>query len=291
MVDLGENIKRLRLGFGETQEEIGEVIGVSKQVIYSYEKNRTQPDKLALAAICNHFMISVDELLTCEIPKVEVFVADPKYVFSKIDVFFPMLEVDRCMNESMKKAEVLRNAIFSELRILDLSHLNLICECLEAYENAFLDEKCRVYAAANYVGMWSLLLIALKIVPVSMKDIPLFVTIDTGEGKMRPFTEEMYGEEAAGVYRSLRERKKDVFYDECLSYIRGIGSLSDLGYFYLASSYLWGTVENEHSINVNRRLGREMMRSYAKIGNPYAMAFLGIKQDMKKKKRAKKRKK
>lgn len=61
---LGNNIRCLRMAYGETQEQLGDAIGVEKNTVSSYEKGRTEPNKEILSLISSHYMISVEELLS-----------------------------------------------------------------------------------------------------------------------------------------------------------------------------------------------------------------------------------
>ncbi len=62
-VIIGENIKRLRITNGLTQEKLADILGVSPQAISRWEKSTTYPDINMLPSIANYFNVSVDELL------------------------------------------------------------------------------------------------------------------------------------------------------------------------------------------------------------------------------------
>ena len=274
---LGENIRRLRISYEETQAELGDVLNVTKQAVCAYEAGKRDPDQYMLAVIANHYMISLDELVNTEIPKMRRVRIDPKYIFSRMDTFFPMIEYDGDrMNPDMVRAQMLHHAIISEMKNLEMKHLPLLYECLCAYEAAFKDKKCRAVAAANYVGLWYLLLIVLKIVPDIAKEMPAPFYADEEEKRRIMAFGEAFGEEAERLLDKIGEQGKEDFYDECLTYIIRDGNLSDLGYFYQASAYIWGVEGNDLSINMNRRFGYEMMRKYAHIGNPFAKGFLSV---------------
>ena len=57
-----ERIRELRLEHGLTQEEVGEIIGVKRYSIYSYEKGRACPEMKGLAALADYFDVSMDYL-------------------------------------------------------------------------------------------------------------------------------------------------------------------------------------------------------------------------------------
>lgn len=57
-----ERIRELRLERGLTQEELGEIIGVKRFSIYSYEKGRACPEMKGLVALAEFFDVSIDYL-------------------------------------------------------------------------------------------------------------------------------------------------------------------------------------------------------------------------------------
>lgn len=62
-ITLGENIRRLRLEKGMTQEQLAEVLTVSPQAVSRWEMGHALPDITLLMAISIYFDMSVDALL------------------------------------------------------------------------------------------------------------------------------------------------------------------------------------------------------------------------------------
>jgi len=60
---IGTNIKRLRVNKGITQEQLGDVLGVSSQAVSKWENESTLPDILSLPKLAEYFGISIDELM------------------------------------------------------------------------------------------------------------------------------------------------------------------------------------------------------------------------------------
>ena len=57
-----ERIKALRIEHGLTQEAVGEIIGVKRYAVYSYEKGRACPEMKGLVALADYFGVSMDYL-------------------------------------------------------------------------------------------------------------------------------------------------------------------------------------------------------------------------------------
>ena len=57
-----ERIRELRLERGLTQEKVGEIIGVKRYAVYSYEKGRACPEMKSLVALAEYFDVSMDYL-------------------------------------------------------------------------------------------------------------------------------------------------------------------------------------------------------------------------------------
>lgn len=62
-INIGENLKRLRLKKEITQEEMAEVFGVSPQAISRWENNTAYPDITLLAGIAIYYNTSIDEII------------------------------------------------------------------------------------------------------------------------------------------------------------------------------------------------------------------------------------
>ena len=62
-IAIGQNIKRVRKAAGETQQQLGEAVGVVQQSVAAWESDRCMPDVQSLANIAKHYNISTDALL------------------------------------------------------------------------------------------------------------------------------------------------------------------------------------------------------------------------------------
>lgn len=57
-----ERIRELRIESGLTQEALGEIIGVKRFAVYSYEKGRACPEMKNLVVLADYFDVSMDYL-------------------------------------------------------------------------------------------------------------------------------------------------------------------------------------------------------------------------------------
>lgn len=62
-MELNERIASVRKAAGLTQEQLGELAGVSRQAVSKWESGQAVPDALTLAALCRKLHVSADYLL------------------------------------------------------------------------------------------------------------------------------------------------------------------------------------------------------------------------------------
>lgn len=62
-MEFSENLKKLRLREGLTQYAFAERLGISKNLIYTYESEKSVPTTTTLLKICNEFHVTPNWLL------------------------------------------------------------------------------------------------------------------------------------------------------------------------------------------------------------------------------------
>ena len=62
-MEIGNQIKQLRLRRGITQEAMAQHFGISPQAVSKWENGYTLPDILMLCALADYFTVTTDELL------------------------------------------------------------------------------------------------------------------------------------------------------------------------------------------------------------------------------------
>lgn len=63
MKQIGKNIKKYRMEKGMTQDQLAEKLNVTRQAVSNWETGKTRPNLETLAAIGEHFGISVEDLI------------------------------------------------------------------------------------------------------------------------------------------------------------------------------------------------------------------------------------
>ena len=99
MLHLANNIKYIRLLAGKTQTEFGELIGCSKDSVYTYEKGKATPDELILSKISKIAGVTIEDLLHKDLSKREIKVIDPEskdmvYTLSSSDQAAKIIELE-----------------------------------------------------------------------------------------------------------------------------------------------------------------------------------------------------
>ena len=64
-MEFGEKLQELRKKKGLTQEELAEFLFVSRTAVSKWESGRGYPNIESLKAIAKFFLVTVDELLSC----------------------------------------------------------------------------------------------------------------------------------------------------------------------------------------------------------------------------------
>ena len=63
MAEFSERIKELRAEYGLTQAEVGNIIGVKRHSVYTYEKGLNYPEVRGLIILADYFKVSLDYLV------------------------------------------------------------------------------------------------------------------------------------------------------------------------------------------------------------------------------------
>lgn len=275
---IGKNIRSLRIAYGETQEKLGEDIGVSKNAISNYESGIRETDQKTLAAIAKHYSTSVEELLTSDFSKIDNITINPDSFWDNIDVLFPVTCTDTALqNKNFKKAYDIHRKFFNQLRKSNMDGIDDIIVCFNEYFEAYEDLNSKVEAAANLTGLWFLFMLMLN-TPNAIKEcsaaVMQVVSRDDKAKRILDNIDSSFEKEAKEIMDSINDSEINEILIDFLITIKKSKEWYELADYYIALRFVWNLADNELGFGINRRIGIEMMYAFAQIGNPYAYQFI-----------------
>lgn len=282
MVDwtkIGNNIRSLRLAYGETQEQLGFVIGdKGKNVISYYENGGRHPKEKTLELIAKHYLVSVAELKTCDFTNIKKISVDINAYYRNIRIIFPIVFSEKAMkNDLFKVAYKSHCAFFSELYKLSPSEVVSRSEiCIDNYTEALSNDESLVEAAANLLGLFYFLLGEMTMNQMLINNKPAaLMQIASNNRKVRKLIDDADILTESGSYNDeIVDDEINAFLSELLYVVKHSEVLSDLADYYLALQYILNMVDNELEYEDNRRIGAEMMVTFLRVKNPYVKRYL-----------------
>lgn len=276
---LGANIRSLRKAYGETQEELGAALDVEKNTVSYYENGKREPNKDMLTKIAKHFMVTIEELMYCDLSDIGSITVDNDAFWKNIDIILPIVLSEEALeNEHFKKAYKFHRSFYDELRKLSMDSIEHIDVCFDEYLEAYEDEKIKTEAAVNLLALWNLMLMMVKTVPLAMNNHPAALKqVAARNPKVRQIIDypnsnfEKDAQEAAVILDDPEIRE---FLDEMKTAVKRSYKWADLADYYLALQYIWNIVDNEMGWGFNCRVGVEMLNAFVSVGNVYANRFL-----------------
>lgn len=102
-LNIGANIKRLRLAKGLTQEQLAKLLNVSTAAISKWEAKNIYPDITMLYPLAEIFNVSIDELLGYDQLKIKVDIDNLISEYQKFNVNGNFTEASKLIAEARKK--------------------------------------------------------------------------------------------------------------------------------------------------------------------------------------------
>lgn len=278
---LGRNIRCLRVAYGETQEELGWSIGVEKNTISYYENRKREPDKEKLSAIAVHYMVSVEELLTSDFSNVDRISVNSHLFWEHIEEILPVTYSEKALkNKHFRKAHSIHRGMFDQLKKENLDGIDDLDICLNEYLDAYECEESKCEAAANFVGLWLLLTMGMKVPPNFMKNKPAaLLQLAMRDSKIRQMVEDTdpdFEKEAKEILTDLMDSEMEKLICELLTTVKQSEKWYPVADYFLALRYIFNLVNNDLEFEINRRIGGEMLNSFVMVGNPYANYYLSL---------------
>lgn len=276
---LGENIRGLRKAYGETQEQLGEVLHMEKNTVSSYETGTREPSKRTLRAIAKHYMISTEELLHGDWSSIGKIQIDKDAFWRYIDMVVPIVSSEKALrNPQFRKAYDAHQEFYNELRRVSMEKIDNVDICFDGYTDALDDNEIEAEAAANLVGLEYLLIMGIQAGASVMKEQPAALKQvarrDEKTEKLLKAPDPSLETDAKEILAEFHEEESEEMMSQLLTTIKKSQKWSDLADYYLALQYVWNLVDNGLDWGFNQRIGIEMLNAFVSVGNIYAARFL-----------------
>ena len=129
---MGHNIRCIRIAYGETQEQLGFIIGVEKTTISQQENGKREPSRDVLCAIAEHYVISVEELTQCDFSGINKIKVDQNALWKEMEYVFPIVASDEALsNQHFRKAYQQHHRFYDTLKRVCFDAFDEIDDCYE----------------------------------------------------------------------------------------------------------------------------------------------------------------
>lgn len=275
---IGVNLRMLRKIHHETQEELGEILGLSKSAICAYEKGERALDTQKLQLYANHYRKSIDELVhgnLTSLNSMQYFKSGKAQMKIMLDAMYPRAySEEAAKDEYFKIAYEKHTKICEALYEMEKPSKLLVDQCWEAYTEA-LEKSEIVEAAVNLLGI--ILICWSSIADEQQEEIGNTIKksgkkpIETK--KLLPAGDSIISSEIEKLRETFLER-----FDEMtmglIAITKATEEWAECGDFYLAMKYMVGMQDNYLSLEMNLQIGIQLMCSLFELENPYAVSFL-----------------
>lgn len=276
---IGNNIRRLRILYGETQAKLAERISGSKSSICEYENGKKIPTPDILKKIAIHYGKTVDELSNTDLTSLKDYTMDSQYIdklTGSLEVMFPTFGLEKNIdNEHIKKGySLIRRIIRAQKNKEDLPGAIIGDAFEELFKAVQENEENNYEVAAN-------LLWVLFIWWQSLVDIDLMRQFQnkyiSNKIKNSDFLEmeRKFSDEVVEKRRAFVENFDELI-NSIIKEFKATVEWSQLGDYYLALRYLINMVDDHLSIEMNKTIGKELMLAFVQVGNKYAIETMKI---------------
>ena len=148
---LGKNIKYMRKFYGETQDELGFILQMTKSTVSDYESGRRKPTPETLNKISTHYGKTVDEMLNIKLYELHEFdsseIIDFNEVFNTLSHILPLLDSPKAnQNHSFTKGMVLIKNMLKSLNKREYVRGSVISEAVDFFAEAIESNIAEAYA-------------------------------------------------------------------------------------------------------------------------------------------------
>ena len=277
----GANIRALREAYGETQLDLAHALGFdSPATISMYESGERGQNRMdVISAIAAHYRITEDELLHGDFSGLHfdhLFPSDPDRTFrlfeKLIDTLLPIQTGEKDNDDPVFRfthtIHLRRYKKWKTDLPAPISDFEL---CTQQYKES-LSLHGTPESAANL--LWWIVFRGLHTVCPQI-DSGLYRLIH-GKITLQTFLREQFlpcPADALPGASSDFHREYDLLTSESLQFLYKNDFWWPLAEYYSALLYTAGLAANSNTDAENRRIGREMMKELARLGNPYVIAL------------------
>ncbi len=276
---LGNNIRALRNAYYESQEELGVVLGVVKSAVSAYENGKRQPDRGMLSKIAAHYWVSVEELCFCDLTGTRSIDLNVKVFLHNICHLFPIIKTEEAMkNQHFRKAHRWHELFLSGIQNNNGDFDELFI-CFEEYGKAYEDANIEEETEANLLGLCLLFIAICRVTKEAIIVQPKLVKNAVKKDKYLKRIIERKNEITKEIDEVLPVFEEPEFIEminEMMTTLKQSKRWNYLADYYLALGYMFNNVDNGLDWSINRRIGAEMLRAFASLGNPYAIRYIKI---------------
>lgn len=275
---LGMNIRSVREAYGESQEELGFVLGVGKNTISYYETGQREPKKATLIKIARHYMVPVESLLYGSFTNSRKLIFNGKVLLRNLDIIFPIVSSENAINNKyFKKAFDAQQSFYNTCKEKEDIEFDWLDGSIDDYYlKAAEDEMLKEETTVNQLAMYFLMFLAIKSIPFIIEEKPATINmLDDNMKKEIEYFDDLDPEIKDLVCEISSDETKKMITDMLVT-VKQSKKWSDLAYYYSALQFFFNLVDNSMDVGSNIRVGSEMLSSFAEINNPYAISFMEI---------------
>lgn len=278
---LSKNIAFLRKQNHETQKELGEKIGVRDSTISNYETEIREPSNDILTKLSEHYLVSVNDLLYKDLSQYiyGILPNNSDEIYNSLRIEFPFVCSEKALsNKNFKIAYRKTCEIFESLK----SPFNILTSAfiekgIQEYKIAFQEDDTLFESIVNILCLIFLHYSAIVGQNENIKRIGF--AMYNGEVKHKNFRKQYFTDVQNNIDKDIENSRKsfievvdsDVYE---LFYILKSTRYADIADYYIALKYLLNFIDDENDPLINAQVGNQLMYTYARIGNSYAIKFL-----------------
>lgn len=276
---IGTNIRNLRKAYGETQKELGNIIGVADTTISMYESGTNIPDMETLQMIAEHYLITVEALLSDDFSGINMknLKMSLSETMSLLRVMYPTVRTKENMkNELFAKAYKEHLDIWRRINKNDETLSNRsITRVIKKYVVSYQDTK-NLESVANIVS-----LMILNYTYFPYKDIEnRGQAIYYGKGEKKDFAKKylLKDSDSIGIVEDEKQKeRRNRYYNKVIKWIKLLKESSihaELADYYIALLFIRNIVDNDNGATLNQKIGMDMMGILADLDNFYALSYI-----------------